>query len=227
MNLGKGEKIPAEKALVIGQRVEIFPFEAERGYSSRIEDITDDRIMVAMPMDEKHRPVIPAPGEHLMCKAGGKGTSYRFFAIYKDKGRDPIPVLFISRPDVVEKVQNREFVRVQVTRPVVLRAIGDDGAVGEMILTTTNDLSGGGVGVVHNAPLPLDSNVTVEMENIPNIELLKTLGRVVRCDEVDVAGKKIYKIGIKFLELSRMDQNKLIKYIFELQRKNLAKGIGK
>ena len=95
----------------------------------RIEDITDDRIMVAMPMDEKHRPVIPAPGEHLMCKAGGKGTSYRFFAIYKDKGRDPIPVLFISRPDVVEKVQNREFVRVQVTRPVVLRAIGDDARV--------------------------------------------------------------------------------------------------
>ena len=227
MDLGKGEKMPASKTLAVGQRLEIFTYNGEIGYKSRIEDITKDRLMVAMPTDEKGFTIIPSLGERLLCRATTTATSYVFFANYLDKGRSPIPVLFLTKPETVEKMQKREFVRVQVNRSIVIRPVDEEGALGDMVLTTTVDLSGGGVGIINDFPLPLDSMVAIEMANIPGIELLKLMGRVVRCVPVDSGGKKRYRIGLRFLEFSRGDQNKMIRYIFDVQRKILAKGIGK
>jgi len=49
--------------------------------------------------------------------------------------------------------------------------------------------------------------------------------RVARCIEVDVKGTKVYQTGVEFLNINRTVQNKLIKFIFDLQRDGLAKGI--
>ena len=47
------EMLKADKVLTVGQRMEFFLSNGEEQYSSRIEDILDDKLIVAMPFDSK------------------------------------------------------------------------------------------------------------------------------------------------------------------------------
>ena len=223
----KGERKPADMVLKIGARLTFFPLSTENGVASRVEDISGDRLMVAMPVNEKGVPILPLPGENMMCRIAGTGCYYKFNAVYLDKGKAPIPVWFVRKPEFVEKVQNREFVRISVDYPVILRPLDENGAKGGMIFTKAVDISGGGLAVMNKTMLPLGSKAVLELDNIPGVGMLRITGRVVRCVKVDAAGDNVFHVGFQFLDLSRQHQNRLVKFIFDIQRQSLAKGIGK
>ena len=223
----KGERKPADMVLKIGARLTFFPLSTENGVASRVEDISGDRLMVAMPVNEKGVPILPLPGENMMCRIAGTGCYYKFNAVYLDKGKAPIPVWFVRKPEFVEKVQNREFVRISVDYPVILRPVDENGAMGGMIFTKAVDISGGGLAVMNKTMLPLGSKAVLELDNIPGVGMLRITGRVVRCVKVDAAGDNVFHVGFQFLDLSRQHQNRLVKFIFDIQRQSLAKGIGK
>lgn len=227
MDLSKGEKVKAAGLLKVGQRLVFFPPEEESGYASRIEDIEDNKLLIAMPMDRHGVPIIPARGQRVNCKVLGEHGYYTFDTVYNDLDRIPIPVLCLEYPEIMRKVQSREFVRVKMSRPVVIRPIDEDGTIGEMIFSTTLDMSGGGIAFVHSEPLSIGSLVMIEIDNIPNAELMDLKGEIVRCAPVEADGRTIYHIGAKFHGIGQRNQNQLIKYIFEIQRKNLAKGVGR
>ena len=223
----KGERKPADMVLKIGARLTFFPLSTENGVASRVEDISGDRLMVAMPVNEKGVPILPLPGENMVCRIAGTGCYYKFNAVYLDKGKAPIPVWFVRKPEFVEKVQNREFVRISVDYPVILRPLDENGAMGGMIFTKAVDISGGGLAVMNKTMLPWGSKAVLELDNIPGVGMLRITGRVVRCVKVDAAGDNVFHVGFQFLDLSRQHQNRLVKFIFDIQRQSLAKGIGK
>ena len=223
----KGERKPADMVLKIGARLTFFPLSTENGVATRVEDISGDRLMVAMPVNEKGVPILPLPGENMVCRIAGTGCYYKFNAVYLDKGKAPIPVWFVRKPEFVEKVQNREFVRISVDYPVILRPLDENGAMGGMIFTKAVDISGGGLAVMNKTMLPLGSKAVLELDNIPGVGMLRITGRVVRCVKVDAAGDNVFHVGFQFLDLSRQHQNRLVKFIFDIQRQSLAKGIGK
>ena len=77
-----GELVQARSILAIGQRLEIFfenSEEGTQGYTSRIEDITGDELVVAMPVDERRVPVIPSV-RTCMCSRPGTGATTDFSA---------------------------------------------------------------------------------------------------------------------------------------------------
>jgi c-di-GMP-binding flagellar brake protein YcgR len=221
----RAEVVKADKVLKFGQRAQVSVMDDTRFYNSRIEDIKDNYMVLAMPVDDKHRPLIPESGTNVICKVIDERCFYIFRAIYMDKGIENIPVWYITRPDEVEKAQHREFVRVKATLPVVVRPVNKEGALEEMMVTSSVDLSGGGVCFAFKRQLSVDSKVAIELDDIPNIGLLKLMCRVARCAEIDINGEKVYHIGTEFLSIDRNVQNRLIRYIFDLQRRGLAKGI--
>ena len=199
----KGERKPADMVLKIGARLTFFPLSTENGVASRVEDISGDRLMVAMPVNEKGVPILPLPGENMMCRIAGTGCYYKFNAVYLDKGKAPIPVWFVRKPEFVEKVQNREFVRISVDYPVILRPLDENGAMGGMIFTKAVDISGGGLAVMNKTMLPLGSKAVLELDNIPGVGMLRITGRVVRCVKVAAAGDNVFHVEFPFLDLSR------------------------
>ena len=54
-----GELVKAKEYLKIGQRVEFYVEADETRYASRIEDMTEDTLEVAMPMTRQGVPIIP------------------------------------------------------------------------------------------------------------------------------------------------------------------------
>lgn len=219
--------VKTDTVLTPGQLVEfsVFSIDENAFYSSRVQDFNNATMMVDMPFDDRRVPIIPRPGEQIFGKLAGKNCAYRFTTTFVKAVSGGLPMWVINKPKVVEKFQNREFVRVKVTRPIIVHPLDEDGAVQDMVSTNTVDISGGGVCVVLFNPIKVGNRVTLNIDNIPGMELIQVMGEVARCHPVDVAGVKLFHVGIKFIELSAQEQSRLVRFVFELQRKNLRMGI--
>ena len=213
-----GDLMNAATVLKIGQRVEFYLEDDDIRYTSRIEDITSDRLVVAMPVDEKRRPIIPAAGEQLYGLAVGEKCRYRFFSVFKGKARDPIPVWMITKPEVVERHQNRSFVRAAVRLPIQVRIIDTDGRESDLMKLYTTDVSGGGVSFIVPRHVRINSRASIVFTNFPNIGTLSVMARIVRSLPLEPSDRG-WQLGAHFLELDRGTMNKIVHFVFcELRR---------
>lgn len=197
----------------------------DKFYASRLQDFNSKEIIVDMPFNEQRVPIIPSKGDRIYGKIISRSCAYRFVALFLKAEAGSIPVWVLQKPPVVERFQNREYVRVKVTRPIIVHPIDDDGSMQSMVTTNTVDISGGGICFVLFSPLKVGNRVALDIDNLPDMELIQILGEVVRCHPVDVAGVELYHIGVKFIDLSSNERNKLVKFIFELQRRQLRMGV--
>jgi PilZ domain len=129
--------------------------------------------------------------------------------IYRHGGKlkaDRGGTLSIELTGEVERIQRREFVRVDAHVAVEVRGI-DEPLGGE---TATLDVSGGGIRIADPWNLPLGLDVRVELA-LPDGEAVRALGRVVRAA---AEGEK----GISFEDLARPDEDRLIRFIRERER---------
>jgi hypothetical protein len=110
-----------------------------------------------------------------------------------------------------EVVQRRDFVRVGVAQPLRLAV----GASDEMIDTFAVDVSGGGMRVSATKLLAIGDRVRFELE-IGAGQPITGTGRVVRSVG---EGER----GIEFEQISKPDRDRLIHFIFDCQRAELAR----
>lgn len=223
-----GELVKAKDVLEIGQRVKFYVGDNEECFTSRIEDMTQEELIVAMPVNSKRVPVIPRSKERLYALAGGKQCQYRFFTTFHKTAiiNDCIPVWHIGMPEKVERYQNREFVRVQVTLPVQVRLIDEEGTIQKPILATVVDLSGNGICFAWKNVVKPGTKAALTLEDIPGVGTIELMSMIVRCTSVErTAGSKIYHIGAKFEYLPHAVRNKIVRYLFNVQRAIIAKGI--
>ena len=223
-----GELIKAKDILRIGQRVEFYVEDSDERYTSRIEDITETQIVAAMPMSRKRVPIIPRQNEKLYALAVGSQCRYRFFTTFQGTGHTDgrIPVWYISRPEAVERHQNREFVRVRVNLPVNVRLVDEEGTIHDPVETRLVDLSGSGACFSLDHAVKVDTKAGLELNGIPGTGAIEVMSRVARCSLIEREdGVRIYHIGVGFENFSRAVANKVVHYLFTVQRTTIAKGI--
>ena len=223
-----GELVKAEEYLKIGQRVEFYVEADEARYTSRVEDITEDTLEVAMPMTRTGVPIIPRIGEKLYGVAVGNQCRFRFFVEFKGMGKkdERIPVWYITLPKTMERFQNREFVRIRVNMTVKARLVDEDGTIHGDELISVVDLSGSGICLAFPHEVPVPSLMGLEISSIPDAGHIDVMCRVVRCEAVERADESVvYHVGAAFQHLPRAVTNKIVRYLFAVQRANIAKGL--
>lgn len=219
------EVTKADRVINIGQRLEIFVESDEEKYSSKIEDITEKELVVTMPIDKKRRPIIPQKGANLYILAIGDNCKYRFFSTYIDKEKREFPIWRISRPETVERHQSREHVRVAHRLPIFVQVMDKNGGFLPIEKLYTTDLSGGGIAFYYQRNLEEGSQVILEMNNLPQIGTLRLMAVVKRSVKRELpTGENIYHIGVHFMDIKPNIRNKLIHYLFEIQRQFIFKG---
>ena len=116
-----------------------------------------------------------------------------------------------------ERVQRRNFVRVSAVVPINIISLEKGVTAGE---TTTLNVSGSGVLVRDKWRLPLGVDVRIEITLEEGAEPIRALGRVVRFSAED-------EKGIRIEDMSRIDEDRLIKFIRERERAELrlARGL--
>lgn len=116
----------------------------------------------------------------------------------------------------VERIQRREWARVEAIVPVSVQGRGE--AIGGE--TSTLNVSGGGVLFRDLWGLPLGLDVRLEIEVEPGKPRIRALGRVVR-----EAGKD--RKGVRIDDISREDEERLVRLVRERERAALRMARGR
>ncbi|ACB84999.1 flagellar brake protein [Natranaerobius thermophilus] len=202
-----------------------------KDYSSRIEDMDSDYLYISTPM-EKGQLVHFSQGSKISVYIIVKGAVYNFEEKIKEQIKSPVPLLKISKPDKLKKIQRRQFFRLEKKLPVKYKILDDDC---ESELSDTKDayaldISGGGLKLATQEIIPVNSFLELNFElNIDegknsNIHDIRCVGKIVRTQKVDTDRVSIYHYGVKFISLPSEIQDTIVRFIFNEQRKLRLKG---
>lgn len=210
--------IKINKLIEIEINIDKGNLEQKEVFASRIEDMRRDAIIVAAPY--KKGTVVPVPvGEEVQIRIGKDGTYYLFHTKVTGRIAGHQPVLQLSLPLKITKIQMRNWVRVDTNLPVLYRLAGTEN---EFIEANAIDISGGGICMLSNDRIEKDTLLEVEI-TFPDKFVLKTNGIVTRClDE-----NKIIRVGVCFQEINERNQERIVGYVFKKQREHIKKGVGK
>lgn len=176
-------------------------------YGARVTRVTPDEVVLVLMLDARD-PLHPGdvapmsieyPGPRGLVCLEGRGTvaTYDLVRFHLD--------------GAVDVVQRRDFVRVQVVRPLAIAPVLPDGSVGEWVETLTVNLSGNGLLASGPEMLDIGTEVCFRIDVVAGEPPIEGRGRVART--ADDGGR-----GIAIEELAREPRSRLVRFIFERER---------
>jgi PilZ domain len=123
-------------------------------------------------------------------------------------------VVRIDTPRSIEVLQEREYVRIQAARPVLVYG-GPDKIP---IQSYTVDVSGGGFLLAGPDSLKIGDELQFQLTLTPGVLVIGGTGRIVR---IDNRGRR----AVAFDSISDLDRRRLIRFIFECQREERHRGL--
>lgn len=201
--------------LAVSQRIQVAREESEEYYVSTVEDITDDAIFIALPYRQRH-PLLLEAGDRVKVLFPGKNECFCFSTTVKSRLEEGKVILYaLALPSTIKRIQRRRDVRLYETMEVFF-APYREGEEPDFKPTLALDFSAGGIRIA--SPKPYEPGTTLWIKfSLPlrNEEFtLATPARVVRCEPVMLEGRKLYHLGMEFLNLSRSQKDKIFSYVF-------------
>ncbi|MCR4440953.1 MAG: flagellar brake domain-containing protein [Peptococcaceae bacterium] len=215
------------KILKVGQLVAIdIADEQERSarYRSRVENLEKEELVLASPIKNRV-PIFLSRGTPVNVWYWDNIAIYTFRSVVLRSAVENVPVVLVEYPEKIERVQNREYVRVPYSLEVQLKWEDYLGQAME-VHCKSRDLSGGGMMLVLIKPIKLEKNTDVYIDFELDGRPFKTMGSVIWNDwEIDSDGIERNIIGIKFTFLSEKERQYLIKHVYQKQIELRRKGL--
>ncbi len=190
-------------------------------YSSRVEEVSESKLLVAMPMS-KGSPVLMETGGHFYAKVFADSGIYGFDTSLLGKMIRPLPLWSISIPKEMKKVQQRAFVRLDVSLPAELEYSDENGEI-VSLKAATKDLGGGGLQIITDRPLMVRDCFQVYIK-LPDNEAVQAKVEVVRCYKPQEE-RDLYWSAVKFVEINENYRDRIIRFIFRRQLEQRQKGV--
>jgi c-di-GMP-binding flagellar brake protein YcgR len=196
----------------------------ERYFNCNIQDITEEYIAINIPM---------SAGEYLPLSKGTmieaiyyeEENIYKFASSVMGRRFENIPIILLSKPKEVQKIQRRKYFRMPLISGIKYKNLKDKPKTNpstvedrEYAKALLVDLSGGGMKVKVSEQIRLNDFLLVSLTvNGENILIIGQAMRVVKDDE----GR--YTCGLSFEFLENSTREVIIKFIFQLMREQMKK----
>ena len=196
----------------------------EKYFKSNIQDITEDYIAISIPINS---------GEYLPLSKGAiieviyyeEENLYKFKSSVIGRKFENIPILLISKPNEIKKIQRRKYVRVPLIRNVKYKNIKNHPRTNpttvdksEYLKAVLVDLSGGGMRIKVPEEIKLNDFILVSL-TVDKEDIL-IVGKVKRIQKDD-DGRCVCGLSFEFLDNSIRE--KVIKFTFQLMREQMKK----
>ncbi|MEM5767985.1 MAG: flagellar brake domain-containing protein [Bacillota bacterium] len=198
-------------------------------YHSRIEEIKDDVLEIAIPSKQGRLLPLPA-GTWFIGKVIQGGSMYIFKSVIQHVSlQQNVPIWAIRQPQEVEKIQRREFVRMDVRLPVFVKIHVEDenflAIEGKKYFAkelevkeweaSTKDISGSGAKIITKFHIPEETVVSLSFQ-LSETDTFFTQAKIRRSELVN-PDLGIYWIGVRFLGLTERERDKIVRFIFKKQ----------
>ncbi|MBZ9635969.1 flagellar brake protein [Clostridium sp. FP1] len=206
----------------INKKVEILV--DERYYNTNIQDLTEEYIAISIPM---------SGGQYVPLSRGDiidviyyeDENLYKFKSSVIGRKIENIPILLISKPVEIEKIQRRKYVRISLINTAKYKNLKNQPKISprtinesEYLKAAIVDLSGGGMKVRVSEEIVKNDFILVNLTiNNEDIHIVGQAKRIQKDDE----GR--FVCGLSFEFLDSLTRERIIKYIFQLMREQMKK----
>ena len=210
-------------------QVRILGSEPSSTYPCRVDDIVKGLLVLSWPTYAGA--AVPLRDKQPLSLYFIKEDAvYSFESVIEETQQEPIPRISVRQTGKTQRIQRRAFFRVRAMLPVQLTGIIESGhAEGTQkdnilhIVTSTVDISGAGLAIHHNAPIPTDSmfdiKLTIDKEEPP----LKLLGRVVHSEPIiGITDRRLYHVAFFFVLIKEAQRRSIVRRCFKIQQESLA-----
>lgn len=234
-----GDKLDLEQ---IEKRISVNPNRILKVYASQVlDELENGNLLVSMPIQEGK--IIPlSVGQEFFAtfytKSGLLRCHVRIMGRYK---KGSLFLMEIEQQTALQKVQRREHFRLDCHMPMEYRIVSDyeqklieagtaysaDELDLEWQEGTMLDLSGGGIRFVSDTRLVKDAFVQVRFDISigQEAEVVYVFANLLRTEQ-NPNNTAVYDNRIMFCKMDKKMQEKIIRFIFETQRKKRAKEVG-
>ena len=226
-------KVKPESILEIGQRALVKPATSKNPtyYYTNIQDIDENGIYIAVPSDEKGRPVGFRNDEELLVSIPHKGRRFGFVSKVVGRKLKPFFMLAISKPEKIYIVEMRQYFRVPVFIPYfgkrVERVINKEGKPeyklksadlkSVIIKGYIHDISGGGAFITADKKLDIKEHILISARLDEDTQITDVPAVVVRKVVLDSRREK-EGYGVMFVDIDDKLRDNIIKFCFKRQR---------
>ncbi len=218
-----GELLRTRDVLKAGQKVEFYLEEEGDRYQSYIISVSEKELQVATPVDSSGVALALVPQVTFKGLVRVKNSEYQFSVTFqKQEPFGKKSLWHTSLPEKVEHSQNRDFVRVSVDLPLEVRLISREGTISPQKRVRMLDLSGNGLSFEIGEAVEMGLQIALEINSIPQVGTLAILGKVRQCKVLNPkAVYPKYHVGVSFGHLPRADVNRIVRYLFTVQRERI------
>jgi c-di-GMP-binding flagellar brake protein YcgR len=141
-----------------------------------------------------------------------------------------LPALEVPLPLKVMHLQRREYVRREPIGTLVCRIPVREGGAVRQVRASIADIGGGGLAVLSTDEIDFGvvsgdrlDGVTLDIPDQGTLTVSLCVQHAARFDQ---QGRKVWRAGCSFLDLTVQDQAKLLRYVMQLDRMHMARQRG-
>ncbi len=136
---------------------------------------------------------------------------FLFNTIFLNRVEDNFNLIVLRIPSEIERMQRREFYRLPISVKISLRKPQSN----KISLGETLDISGSGLSVDLDIDLDLNDEVIIDLPLTDEIYISDIYGKVTRKDEGQLLP---FRYGIEFNNIEKNKRERIVSYIFQIQR---------
>ncbi len=193
-------------------------------YSSRINDISEGRLVIAWPTNGGIRLLVHRD-QMLDFAFVRDGTAYSFTGLVDETHSEPLPQITVILSSAVMRVQRRQNFRIKCLIPVeivgsIKENVRDETTTPLDIRTTTYDLSASGIAIRYPKRIPEGTLLEIKLGLPDNGPAIKAPCRVIYSENL-TENVTQYRTGIHYLAITECERARIVRYVYRTQLKGL------
>ncbi len=193
-----------------------------QSYPSRVEDVDEGRMLIAAPLERGYtlpiRPNTPIVIDYRDKNPKNQGRYQAPALVERRVSSKTLPLLLISLTGDWAKIQERDFVRVEVLLNGTYAVLIDDQHITNKPCLI-RDLGGGGLLLATSEALKKSAKIVISIPLDNN--QVEVVGSIVRIHPMD--GMNEY--GISFTDIEERIRQEIIQFVFRRQVEMRRKGV--
>ncbi|MBN1567073.1 MAG: PilZ domain-containing protein [Acidobacteria bacterium] len=193
-------------------------------YYSRINDITEGKLVIAWPT---HRGIrLLAHRDQMLTLFIMRGEEPHEFGGLVDEldSSAKMPQITIIPGSSIIRIQRRQNFRIKSLIPIEIAGQMRDPKDGSLsafaFQTTTYDLSAGGVAILYSKHLPEGTPVEIKIALPDGVSIIRLPCRVIYSESIP-DNPALYRTGIRYLMITEKERARIVRYVYRTQLKGL------